>query len=105
MIMFGSFLPGLLVGWHHQSLPGSREPTLSWNQFRKRRMGRWSIGWRRSATSNIAWGNEGLTMQIVSSSLRQPTLRRTSALVTEWSQNWGHLDELSCHLGPAARGT
>ena len=26
-------IPGLLVGWHHQSLPGSREPTLSWNQF------------------------------------------------------------------------
>jgi len=26
------------------------------------------------------------TMQILSSSLRQPTLRRTSALVTEWSQ-------------------
>ncbi len=25
----------------------------------------------------------------------QPTLRRTSALVTEWSQNWGHLDGLS----------
>ena len=25
-----------------------------------------------------------------------PTLRPTSALVTEWSQNWGHLDELSC---------
>jgi hypothetical protein len=22
-----------LVGWHHQSLLGSREPTLSWNQF------------------------------------------------------------------------
>src|SRR6266851_5558628 len=33
MIMFGSFLPGLLVGWHHQSLLGSREPTLSWNQL------------------------------------------------------------------------
>jgi hypothetical protein len=31
--LFGSFLPGLLVGWHHQSLPGSREPTLSWNQL------------------------------------------------------------------------
>jgi len=25
-----------------------------------------------------------------------PTLRRTSALVTEWSQNWGHFVELSC---------
>jgi hypothetical protein len=24
-----------------------------------------------------------------------PTLRRTSALVTEWSQNRGHLDTLS----------
>src|SRR5712691_7561796 len=23
----------LLVGWHHQSLLGSREPTLSWNQL------------------------------------------------------------------------
>src|SRR6266849_5150682 len=33
MIMFGSFLPGLLVGLHHQSLSGSREPTLSWNQL------------------------------------------------------------------------
>jgi hypothetical protein len=33
VIMFGSFLPGLLVGLHHQSLPGSREPTLSWNQL------------------------------------------------------------------------
>jgi hypothetical protein len=31
--LFGSFLPGLLVGLHHQSLPGSREPTLSWNQL------------------------------------------------------------------------
>jgi hypothetical protein len=29
----GSFLPGLLVGLHHQSLLGSREPTLSWNQL------------------------------------------------------------------------
>ena len=26
----------------------------------------------------------------------RPTLRRTSALVTEWSQKWGHSDELSC---------
>jgi hypothetical protein len=34
-----------------------------------------------------------------------PTLRRTSALVTEWSQNCGHLDKLSCHLGPPARET
>jgi uncharacterized protein len=25
-----------------------------------------------------------------------PTLRRTSALVTEWSQNWGHSAKLSC---------
>jgi len=25
----------------------------------------------------------------------KPTLRRTSALVTEWSQNCGHLDKLS----------
>jgi hypothetical protein len=24
-----------------------------------------------------------------------PTLRRTSALVTEWSQNWGHSAKLS----------
>jgi len=24
-----------------------------------------------------------------------PTLRRTSALVTEWSQNWGHPAKLS----------
>jgi hypothetical protein len=31
--LFGSFLPGLLVGWHHQSLLGSREPTLSWNHY------------------------------------------------------------------------
>ena len=28
--------------------------------------------------------------------LNQPTLRRTSALVTEWSQKIGHLDKLSC---------
>src|SRR6202022_626477 len=27
-----------------------------------------------------------------------PTLRRTSALVTEWSQNRGHSAKLSCHL-------
>jgi len=33
MIMFGSFFPSLLVGWHHQSLLGSREPALSWNQL------------------------------------------------------------------------
>src|SRR5437870_885828 len=26
----------------------------------------------------------------------RPTLRRTSALVTEWSQNWGHSAKLSC---------
>jgi hypothetical protein len=25
-----------------------------------------------------------------------PTLGRTSALVTEWSQNWGHSAKLSC---------
>jgi hypothetical protein len=31
-----SFLPSLLVGWHHQSLPESREPTLSWNQLQSR---------------------------------------------------------------------
>ena len=28
--------------------------------------------------------------------MARPTLRRTSALVTEWSQNCGHLDGLSC---------
>jgi hypothetical protein len=28
--------------------------------------------------------------------LSDPTLRRTSALVTEWSQNWGHSAKLSC---------
>src|SRR5438132_1538782 len=27
------FSRAFLVGWHHQSLLGSREPTLSWNQF------------------------------------------------------------------------
>src|SRR5579872_1241620 len=26
----------------------------------------------------------------------RPTFRRTSALVTEWSQNCGHFDKLSC---------
>ena len=33
-VRFGSFLPSLF-GWfqHHQSLLGSREPTLSWNQL------------------------------------------------------------------------
>src|SRR5947208_2611392 len=40
MIMFGSFLPGLLVGWHHQSLLGSREPTLSWNQLHQQSVNR-----------------------------------------------------------------
>jgi hypothetical protein len=38
MIMFGSFFPSLLVGWHHQSLLGSREPTLSWNQLHSERL-------------------------------------------------------------------
>src|SRR5260370_21507614 len=33
----------------------------------------------------------------------KPTLRRTSALVTEWSQNWGHAAKLSCHPGFAPR--
>lgn len=38
MIMFGSpFSRALLVGWRHQSLLGSGEPTLSWNHLGSRR--------------------------------------------------------------------
>jgi len=33
-----------------------------------------------------------------------PTLRRTSALVTEWSQNWGHLDNRIYPMVPIRLG-
>jgi hypothetical protein len=34
MIMFGSFLPSLLVGFSTTNFTRAGEPTLSWNQLR-----------------------------------------------------------------------
>jgi len=37
MIMFGSFLPSLLVGFSTTNFTREWEPTLSWNQFHSSR--------------------------------------------------------------------
>jgi hypothetical protein len=55
MIMFGSFLPSLLVGFSTTNFTRAGEPTLSWNQFHLNPQSRGSTSEIEMLRQQSAW--------------------------------------------------
>src|SRR5580692_10524345 len=96
MIMFGSFLPSLLVGFSTTNFTRASEPTLSWNQLHSKSR-------RRSTPLCVGGRTDGANLRFRSTDFAIPT---NTAVKME--RHWGGLlwlplrndgDRFVCRIG------